>query len=149
MKITVYELLGLVKDGKAPKKIKYDGQEYKITKILLEDNNYYFNYINEDMECIFPINTNCLNDEVEIIEEDKKDNFTGWKMYQDGKEVCSMDCSSDEDKKIETINTISSLGIFDKRCIEEYFKIVFSQQKEEAIKINELIYEVNKLKEEK
>ena len=72
MKITMYELLGLVKDGKAPKKIKYDGEEYKITKILLEDNNYYFNYINEDMECIFPINTNHLNDEVEILEEEKK-----------------------------------------------------------------------------
>ena len=72
MKITMYELLGLVKDGKAPKKIKYDGQEYKITKVLLEDNNYYFNYINEDMECILPINTNHLNDEVEILEEEKK-----------------------------------------------------------------------------
>ena len=71
MKITMYELLGLVKDGKAPKKIKYDGQEYKITKILLEDNNYYFNYINEDMECIFPINTNHLNDTIEILEEEK------------------------------------------------------------------------------
>jgi len=70
--ITIYELLGMVKDGKAPKKIKYDGQEYKITKILLEDNNYYFNYINEDMECIFPINTNHLNDELEILEEEKK-----------------------------------------------------------------------------
>ena len=71
MKVTMYELLGMVKDGKAPKKIKYDGQEYKITKILLEDNNYYFNYINEDMECIFPINTNHLNNEVEILEEKK------------------------------------------------------------------------------
>ena len=69
--ITIYELLGMIKDGKAPKKIKYDGQEYIITKILLEDNNYYFNYINEDMECIFPINTNTLNDTVEILEEPK------------------------------------------------------------------------------
>lgn len=28
MKITIYELLGLVKDGKAPKKIKYNGDIY-------------------------------------------------------------------------------------------------------------------------
>lgn len=33
MKITMYELLGLVKDGKAPKKIKYDGDIY-----ILESN---------------------------------------------------------------------------------------------------------------
>ena len=28
MKITIYELLGLVKDDKAPKKIKYNGDVY-------------------------------------------------------------------------------------------------------------------------
>lgn len=72
MKITIYELLGMVKDGKAPKEVKYNGEEYKITKILLEDNNYYCNYINEDMECLFPINANILNDEIEILEEEKK-----------------------------------------------------------------------------
>lgn len=40
---------------------------------------------------------NPLYDFVEV-EEEKKDNFTGWKMYQDGKEVCSMDCSVEEKK---------------------------------------------------
>ena len=69
----IIDLLNKIANGEeVPKKIKYDGQEYKITKILLEDNNYYFNYINEDMECIFPINTNHLNDEIEILEEEKK-----------------------------------------------------------------------------
>jgi len=29
MKITMYELLGMVKDGKAPKKVKYSGIEYE------------------------------------------------------------------------------------------------------------------------
>lgn len=46
MKVTIYELLGLVKDGKAPKKIRYNDNEY--------------------------LN---LNDYVEIIEEDKKIEF--------------------------------------------------------------------------
>lgn len=30
MKITIYELLGLVKDGKAPKKIKYYGRIFQL-----------------------------------------------------------------------------------------------------------------------
>lgn len=67
------DLLNKISNGEeAPKKIKCDGEEYKITKILLEDNNYWLNYINEDMECIFPININHLNDEVEVIEDNKK-----------------------------------------------------------------------------
>ena len=36
MKITIYELLGLIKDGKAPKKIKYENREY-----YLYDNKSY------------------------------------------------------------------------------------------------------------
>ena len=72
--ITVYELLGLIKDGKAPKKIKY------------KDNNYEFTYY--DYRCIvndlekglvvywligsYNLDLNSLlNDKVEIIEEDK------------------------------------------------------------------------------
>ena len=45
MKITVYELLGLIKDGKAPKKIKYDGYtfEYKQNSYVLDDFNYHSN----------------------------------------------------------------------------------------------------------
>lgn len=38
MKITIYELLGLVKDGQAPKKIKYNGDIY----ILESDNIFEF-----------------------------------------------------------------------------------------------------------
>ena len=43
MKITIYELLGLVKDDKAPKKIKYNGDIY-----FLESNAIFefFMYIN-------------------------------------------------------------------------------------------------------
>lgn len=66
MKITMYELLGLVKDGKAPKEIKYKNfvygwvQKYKTyTRYDITVKDLY-------------ITTNNLNDEVEIIEEPKK-----------------------------------------------------------------------------
>lgn len=114
MKTTIYELLGMVKDGKAPKKIKYDGQEYKITKILLQDNNYYFNYINEDMECIFPINTNHLNDEVEILEEPKgiPEKINCWYNYNgiDDKELTKIMLDELKDKINEILDYLESKG---------------------------------------
>lgn len=71
MKITMYELLGLVKDGKAPKKIKfnYSIYEYKWSNAYQEscyvnDNNYR---LLENLNLY-----SNLNDEVEIIEEPKK-----------------------------------------------------------------------------
>ena len=66
MKITIYELLGLVKDGKAPKEIKYKNfvygwvQKYKTyTRYDITGKDLY-------------ITTNNLSDEVEIITESKK-----------------------------------------------------------------------------
>ena len=67
MKITMYELLGLVKDGKAPKKIKFYGVEWEYTE---------YQYERIDKENLGNIwngyNFNILNDEVEILEEEKK-----------------------------------------------------------------------------
>ena len=64
MKITVYELLGMVKDGKAPKKIKYEYHKY-----YLYDNE---TYLTTDKTRIFDkIYFTDLNDEVEILEEPK------------------------------------------------------------------------------
>ena len=65
MKITIYELLGMIKDGKAPKLIKYDN-------IIWEyDGDYYSSKNNTILEeyCNLTIS---LNDEVEILEEEKK-----------------------------------------------------------------------------
>lgn len=65
--ITIYDLLGLIKDGKSPKKIKFDDTEYKY------GNGYYYRMDNE-VPKIFTNEYNillCLNDEVEILEEDK------------------------------------------------------------------------------
>ena len=48
-KITIYELMGLIKDGKAPKEIKYDNiileydefaQDYKANSCFNDDTNY-------------------------------------------------------------------------------------------------------------
>ena len=67
MKITIYKLLGLVKDGKAPKKIRYDGTIYEYSE---NDDFYYCKGFSLYRE--FVTNGNCLDNEVEIIEEPKK-----------------------------------------------------------------------------
>lgn len=114
MKITMYELLGLVKDGKAPKKIKYDCK-------IWEYNSEYEDYCirNGDIleydyilfEKLFSNDfiSHFMNDEVEIIEKPKK--------------IEKMECS-----------------------VESWFSP--SQADIEIIKkVNELIDEINNLKE--
>ena len=69
MKITMYELLGLVKDGKAPKKIKINN------KILNLENGKELEYRFEKGGTLcwdYYIELKKLNDEIEIIEEEKK-----------------------------------------------------------------------------
>lgn len=62
--ITMYELLGMVKDGKAPKKIKYENREY-----------YLYNnksYLSTDKTRFFDkIYFSDLNIEVEILDEEE------------------------------------------------------------------------------
>ena len=74
MKITIYELLGMIKDGKAPKKIIYDGKiyEYQGDDYLYRDKDkkehwlFSESYTKKQMWL-----DDFLNDEVEILEEDK------------------------------------------------------------------------------
>ena len=112
MKITMYELLGLVKDGKAPKKIKYDNLE-------LEYNEEYKDYYEYYGESLFAYKfTTCndfLDDEVEIIEEPKK-----------------IEKITVREKTLGFPN-----GEWTARNMDKAF----------AIKINELIDEINNLKE--
>lgn len=68
MKITMYELLGLIKDGKAPEKIKYEHLIYELT--TERDNYYYKNGMRWFTSEITSLEV--LNNEVEIIEEPKK-----------------------------------------------------------------------------
>ena len=115
MKITMYELLGLIKDGKAPKKIKYGNIELEYDEGY-ED--YYKYYGGGLFEHKFVNCKNFLNDEIEIIEEPKKI------------------------KKIKQLNDVED-------C-KELIGLEYRQQINNHIlkdKINELIDEINNLKE--
>lgn len=71
MKITIYELLGLVKEGKAPKKIKYNDYIYTAKGNAIEG---FVDYCSEEDEWCFNhyVRYENLNDEIEILEEEKK-----------------------------------------------------------------------------
>lgn len=113
MKITIYELLGLVKDGKAPKKIICDD----ISLEYDENKEDYYGYYDGDgfFEYLFGRNVNFLNDKVRIIEDPKK-----------------IEKITIRDKTLGFPN-----GEWTARNIDKAF----------AIKINELIDEINKLKD--
>ena len=104
--ITIYELLGLIKDGQAPKKIKFYDRIFEY-EYQLKD-YYYESYslFEEGIEII----SDSLNDKVEIIIEDNK---------------------------IEKLNYD-----FNVHCNEFLYNALEN-------KINELIDELNKLKENK
>lgn len=115
MKITIYDLLGLVKDGKAPKEIKIGNIKLKYNEGC-ED--YYIYYGKGLFEYKFGNCKNFLNDEVEIIEEPKKI------------------------EKIKQLNNVAN-------C-KELTELEDKQQINNHIlkdKINKLIDEINKLKE--
>lgn len=73
MKITIYELLGLIKDGKAPKKIKYEDKIYTFYDFVCGyyeegfagiNNKKFLTFRNEQYYKV-------LNDEVEILDEEE------------------------------------------------------------------------------
>ena len=70
MKITIYELLGMVKDGKAPKIIKSEGHYYKYNELEKD----YYEGMGYDYEYLLA-NTSVkgLDDEIEIIEDTPKE----------------------------------------------------------------------------
>ena len=65
MKITVYEFLGMIKDGISPKRIKFDYHYY----IYDENSNTYYQEMSGGNILRFMINE--INDEVEILEGDE------------------------------------------------------------------------------
>lgn len=102
--ITIYDLITLIKEGKAPEKAIYSDYVYSFN----EENQDYYN-INLDEYLIYQINSdgnNWLDVEIEIFEEkENDDNFTGMKMYAYGKEFMSIDYSNKEEfEGIEEIN---------------------------------------------
>lgn len=69
--ITMYELLGLIKEGKAPKKIKYNDYIYTVGR---NTRKHFIDYYSEEDEWCFNyyVKYENLNDTVEILEEEKK-----------------------------------------------------------------------------
>ena len=68
MKITVYELLGLIKDDKAPKKIIYNNRVWEYETNIKD----YYNEMWSLLENQFDVITKYFEDEVEIIEDKPK-----------------------------------------------------------------------------
>lgn len=118
MKIDIYTLLGLIKDGKAPKKIKYKNNIYEYdgeTQNYCSPINMIWDFlIKEDI-------VDLLDDEVEIIEKPKK--------------IEKIEIYEDEDGHYFLNNRYNKIYI---RCDETDFM---------ADKFNELIDEINNLKE--
>lgn len=72
MKITIYELLGMVKDGKEPITIKYDGTIYKYDSYRGEEGyvdktQYPYKWFEKEIDCDIK---QYLNDEVEILDDE-------------------------------------------------------------------------------
>ena len=122
MKITMYELLELIKDGKAPVKIKY---EYLIYELTTERDNYYckncMRWFTNEINSL-----EVLNNEVEIIEEPKKIEKLPYYSLE------KIQKSKNKDEQYE-----NRLKLLEKR-INDYHN-----------KTNELIDEINNLKEKK
>ena len=128
MKITIYELLGLVKDGKAPKKIKFRNEIYEYKNNIEEGFIDYAGIEKETNERFYLssyIGNNYISDiftdEVEIIEEQKK--IEKIEMYQDEEGHYFL---NKQDRKVYV------------NCYEMDFMVD---------KFNELIDEINNLKE--
>ena len=81
MKITIYELLGLIKDGKAPKKIKEPQGSYIETYVFDKKEQWYIT--KDDTTKMNIWNKERLSNEIEIIEEVED------KEYEDIEEIKS------------------------------------------------------------
>lgn len=119
MKITIYELLGLIKDGKAPKTIIYRDKTWEYTTTVKGTGYQYYSPDYQEWKTLQSqvYLEECLNDEVEIIEEPKKIKKLDLDGYYDDNSYC--ECKSEW-------------------CASEDVLVV---------KINELIDEINNLKE--
>ena len=127
------------KDKKQPEKVMFDGNKYTYDG---------WSCLSQIIEAYGKNIVGYLNDEVEILDDEDKNSFTGWKMYQNGKEVASMDCSYDEDMEIEELHIIN--GAVDGKWENgsSYNYTLSAPQTVIIKKVNELVREINKLKKE-
>ena len=125
----VIDLLNIIANGDdVPEYVRYfnklDGQY--LVMLPCKDN------------IIYRLNEGAIDLNDEIIKEDKKDNFTGIKYYSNGEVFMSVDTS----EKLQPENVETNIEKLNKNHFHK-------KQRQLANKINELIDEVNKLKEEK
>lgn len=135
MEITLYELLGLIKDDKAPKKIRCLGRDYEYST-----NDEGIDYIGIDKETgikyylsdvigdnylgfIFSTTVETIEREKEIEEISNEHNFYSYSEYNERK--------NEIDKILYIVSAINSVN---------------NRLSDTNIKINELIRRVNKLK---
>lgn len=122
MKITIYKLLGLVKDNKAPKKIKYDDIIYYLSEDRVDLHKYQTMGSNTTRKLSLIIDNEYLNlnDEVEIIEEPKKI------------------------EKIEMVGCNVRVPVLNNELVGTDTPLALETT---IVKVNELIDEINNLKE--
>ena len=155
MKITMYELLGLVKDGKAPKKIKFRNEIYEYINNIEDSIIDYVGIEKETSERFYlssHIGNNYISDiftdEVEIIEEEPNP------ITKESIEALGYACG--EIRKC--FENGWNKSIKNKPLIEEPKKIKKCKKYDDFLeinefvehlknKINELIDEINNLKE--
>lgn len=123
MKITMYELLGLVKDGKAPKKIKFRNEIYE-----------YENHIKDGF--------------IDYVGIEKETNEVFYLSSYIGNNYIS-DIFTDEVEIIEETKKIEKIARCDSIKMTYYGELHKPTENEEIlrIKVNELIDEINNLKE--
>lgn len=115
--ITMYTLLGMVKDGKAPKKIKYQNEIYTT------DDVEYFCYKSGNRTPLF---------------EHIFDYYSDYDALNE--EVIILDNLEEEKKIPEKLDDFTiAVGKVDESNIEEYIQTLFNQQYEIFNKINSII----------
>ena len=158
MKIKIIDLLNMISKGEElPKKIKYKGdvREYDDT------NKDYVSYLGEQYYLFYEVLTSgsgamlvkSLNDEVEIIEEDKKDKEI--EVYINGEKVDITDIYEplkqgeyfykENDKwYVHKLKYVSKIIEEDKKIELLVLQNFTSNQKKIARKVNEIIDYINK-----
>ena len=114
-KITIYDLLGLIKDGKPPKKIIYDNKKY-----FIEVHDYSLN--DEKVFWLFKDNNiiQIMTKKVEILEEDKpiieKIEIKKYKFHNDNHSKLLKNQEQLSNKLNELIDVVNEL----RKEIEKY-----------------------------
>lgn len=130
--ITIYDLLGMVKDGKAPKKIKIDEDILNLEKGI--ETLYKFEKGGGSLAFGYYIDNNKLDDEVEILEEEP----TISKLYINNE----LQYDLKEEKKIPKkllliVNT--EVNYPDDKFVERILTLFYEFNNENRLKINEII----------